>query len=86
MVAGWNETTPLLPNKQPNLLSNHNLQYIYNVDEFELFYQCLPDKSYHLKTEKCSGGDTTKSRSLVWQLPMPLVTTCLCLLLIKQKI
>ena len=66
MVAGWNETTLL------TLLSNYDLENIYNADEFGLFYQCLPDKSYQLKTEKCSSGNTAKSGSLVWQLPMPL--------------
>ena len=30
--------------------------------------------------------NTAKSRSLVWQLPMPLAINCLHLLLIKQKI
>ena len=50
MVAGWNETT------LPTLLSNHNLENIYNADKFGILYQCLPDKSFQLKTEKCSGG------------------------------
>ena len=49
MVAGWNETT------LPTLLSNDSLENIYNADEFGLFYQCLPDKSYQLTTEKYSG-------------------------------
>ena len=56
MVAGWNETTLL------TLLSNYDLENIYNADEFGLFYQCLPDKSYQLKTEKCSGGKHSKIR------------------------
>ena len=56
MVAGWNETT------LPTLLSNYGLENIYNADEFGLFYQCLPDKSYQLKTEKCSGGKHSKIR------------------------
>ena len=50
MVAGWDETT------LPTLLSNYGLENIYNADEFGLFYQCLPDKSYQLKPEICSGG------------------------------
>ena len=56
MVAGWNETT------LPTLLSNYDLENIYNADEFDLFYQCLPDKSYQFKTEKCSGGKHSKIR------------------------
>ena len=56
MVAGWNETTLL------TLLSNYDLENIYNADEFGLFYQCLPDKSYQLKTEKCSSGKHSKIR------------------------
>ena len=54
MVAGWDET------KLPTLLSNYGLENIYNADEFGLFYQCLPDKLYQLKTEKCSGGKHSK--------------------------
>ena len=50
MVAGWNATT------LPTLLTNYGLENIYNADELGLFYQCLPDKSYQLKTEKCAGG------------------------------
>ena len=56
MVVGWNETA------LPTLLSNYGLENIYNADEFGLFYQCLPDKSYQLKTEKCSGGKHSKIR------------------------
>ena len=51
MVAGWND-----------LLSNYGLENIYDANEFGLFYQCLPDKSYHLKTEKCLGGKPSKIR------------------------
>ena len=56
MVAGWNETT------LPTLLSNYGLENIYNTGEFGLFYQCLPGKSYQLKTQKCSGGKHSKIR------------------------
>ena len=56
MVAAWNETT------LPTLLSNYSLKNIYNADEFGLFFQCLPDKSYQLKSEKCSGGKHSKIR------------------------
>ena len=56
IVAGWNETT------LPTFLSNYGLENIYNADEFGMFYHCLPDKSYQLKTEKCSGGKHSKIR------------------------
>ena len=56
MVAGWNETA------LPTLLSNYGLENIYIVEEFGLFYQFLPDKSYQLKTEKYSGGKHIKIR------------------------
>ena len=56
MISGWNETT------LPTLLSNYGLENIYNTNKFELFYQCLPYKSYQLKTEKCSGGKHSKIR------------------------
>ena len=59
MVAEWNETT------LPTLLSNYSLENTYNANEFGLFYQCLPDKSYHLKTEKRSGGKYSKIRITV---------------------
>ena len=69
----------------PNLLSNYDLENIYNLDEFGLFYQCLPGKSYRLKTD-VQVVNTAKSGSRVWQLPMLLAINCLCLLLIKQKL
>ena len=56
MVAEGYETT------FSTLLSNYGLENIYHVDEFRLFYECLPDKSYQLKTEKCSGGTHSKIR------------------------
>ena len=56
MTSSWNETT------LPTILSNYKLEDIFNADEFGLFYQCLPDKTYHLKGEKCSGGKKSKVR------------------------
>ena len=50
----WNNTS--------NFATNYSLENIYNADEFGLLYQCLPDKSYQLKTEKCSGGKHSKIR------------------------
>ena len=56
MVAAWNET------KLRTLLSYYSLENVYNADEYGLFYQCLPNKSYQSKTEKCSGGKHSKIR------------------------
>ena len=56
MVASWFETT------LPTLLSKYKLEDIFNADEFGLFYQCLPNKTLHLKSEKCSGGKNSKIR------------------------
>ena len=52
----WNETT------LPTLLSNYKLEDIFNPDEFGLFYQCLPSKTYHLSGKKCCGGKNSKVR------------------------
>ena len=56
MTSSWSETT------LPTILSNYKLENIFNADEFGLFYQCLPDKTYHLKREKCSAGKKSKVR------------------------
>ena len=56
MTSSWNETT------LPTILSNYKLEDIYNADEFGLFYQCIPNKTYELKGEKCSGGKNSKVR------------------------
>ena len=56
MVASWFETT------LPTLLSNYKLEDVFNADEFGLFYQCLPNKTLHSKSEKCSGGKNSKTR------------------------
>ena len=34
----------------------------FNADEFGLFYQCLPFKTYHLSRKKCSRGKNSKVR------------------------
>ena len=56
MTTPWNETT------LPTSLCNYKLEDIFNADEFRLFYQCLPSKTYHLSGEKCSGGKNSKVR------------------------
>ena len=64
MVASWFEVT------LPTLLSNYKLEDIFNADEFDIFYQCLPNKTLHLKSEKCSGGKNSKVRITGDKLPM----------------
>ena len=56
MVASWNETA------LPTCLSKYDLTDIFNADEFGLFYQCLPNKTYHSKCQKFSGGKNSKVR------------------------
>ena len=46
----------------PTLLSSYELKDIYNADEFGLFYEYLPNKTYQPKSEKCSGGKSSKIR------------------------
>ena len=56
MVNAWSETS------LPTYLSNYDLEDIYNADEFGLFYQCLPNKTYLLKLERCYVGKLSKIR------------------------
>ena len=56
MTTAWNETS------LPIILSRYELTEIYNADEFNLFYQGLPKKVLHVKSEKCSGGKQSKVR------------------------
>ena len=44
----------------PTILSRYDLRDIYNADEFGLFYQQLPTKSFYLKGERCAGGKFSK--------------------------
>ena len=73
MNSSWSETT------LPTILSNYKLEDIFNADEFGLFYQCLPDKTYHLKGEKCSGKKKAKSGLLEWQQQVRQEKNCPCL-------
>ena len=56
MTAPWLETT------LPTILSRYALENIFNGDEFGLFFQCLPNKTFHFKKDKCSGGKHSKVR------------------------
>ena len=46
----------------PTILSHYPLENIFNADEFGLLYKCLPNKTLHLKGEKCSAGQHSKIR------------------------
>ena len=56
MTASWDETT------LPTIISNYKLEDIFNADEFGLFYQALPNKTLHLKSEKCVDVKHSKTR------------------------
>ena len=56
MTAPWAETT------LPTMLSKYELNQIYSADEFRLFYRAQPEKSLHLKDERCVGGKHSKLR------------------------
>ena len=47
MVNAWSETS------LPTILYNDDLKDIYNADEFGLFCQCVPNKTYQRKSETC---------------------------------
>ena len=64
MVNVWSEASLL------TLLSNYDLKDIYNADEFRLFYSCLPNKIYQLKSEKNYGKKLKKYVLLEWQQQM----------------
>ena len=38
---------------------------IFNIDEFGLFFNLMPDKTYVLKGESCHGGIRSKQRLTV---------------------
>ena len=50
MMTSWLKTT------LPTILSRYPLQDIFNADKFGLFYQCVPNKAYNFKDQKCTGG------------------------------
>ena len=56
MTAPWAETM------LPTMLPKYELNQIYNADKFGLFYCALPEKSLHLKDERCIGGKHSKLR------------------------
>ena len=46
----------------PSILTGHELEDIYNVDETGLFYWTIPSKSLTVKTVACKGGKLAKDR------------------------
>ena len=59
-----NDMTPPLPHGMKllsTLLSNYKVENIFNAKENGLFYQCLPNKTYHLLREKCFRGKIVNS-------------------------
>ena len=59
MTASWNETA------LPTILSKDALGDIYNCNEFGLYYRTRPNKTFHLKGKRCSGGKHSKVRLTV---------------------
>ena len=56
MIASWYEAS------SPTLLSQYKPDDICNADEFGIFYQCLPNKTFRLKSDKWSGRKHGKIR------------------------
>ena len=58
MITPWIETTlPVILSRYP---LQDELDQDDNADEFGLFYQCVPNKTYLFKNEKCTGGKHSK--------------------------
>ena len=55
-MTSWEQT------HLPTVLARYELRDTYTTDEFGLFYQQLPIKSFHLKGERCSRGKFSKVR------------------------
>ena len=56
ITAPWVETTI------PTILARYQLKDIFNADEFSLFYEALPSKSFYFRGKHCSGGKRSKVR------------------------
>ena len=56
MTAPWTET------RFPTIVSKYKSKDLFNVDEFGLFFQCLPNKTFNLRFEMCSVGKKIKIR------------------------
>ncbi|GBM64990.1 Tigger transposable element-derived protein 4 [Araneus ventricosus] len=47
------------------ILKDYKPENIFNADETALFFQCLPQKTFTFKKEKCFGGKQNKARLTV---------------------
>ena len=56
ITAPWTKTTI------PTILFRYPLENVFNADKFGLFNQCLPNKTFHLKGEKCLRRKHSKIR------------------------
>jgi hypothetical protein len=55
-VVAWKDTTLL------HLMAKYSPKDIFNADEFGLFYNMLPDKTYTFKGVGCKGIKMNKQR------------------------
>ena len=46
----------------PTILARYQLKDILNADEFGLFYEALPSKSFHFRDKRCLGRKHSKVR------------------------
>jgi hypothetical protein len=58
-VVAWKDTTLL------HLMAKYSPKNIFNADEFGLFYNMLPDKTYTFKDASCKGIKVHKERITV---------------------
>jgi hypothetical protein len=49
-------------NNLPKFIENYSPDDIFNVDETELFFKCLSEKTFIFKVQFCSGGKPSKYR------------------------
>ena len=56
LTSPWEETN------LPTILAKYQLKYIFNADEFDLFYKVLPSRSLQFRGKCCSGGEQSKVR------------------------
>lgn len=49
----------------PSIINNYSRKNIYNADETGLFFRAVPNKTLHLKRERCIGGKFSKERLTV---------------------
>ena len=59
-------TAPRKETTLPTILARYQLKDIFDADEFGLFYQALPSKSFHFQGKRFSGGKQSK----VWSTRM----------------